>query len=102
LFLMGLFTDHIVTYWNENLFLSNPLTVLLIIPGVKILFGKIIASKRVLWLSIILSGLSLLLIILKILPAFDQDNLLSICIILPVLISITYIWSKILPQSTSE
>jgi hypothetical protein len=102
LFLMSLFTDHIVTYWNENLFLSNPLTLLLIIPGVKILFGKIIASKRVLWLSIILSGLSLLLIILKILPAFDQDNILSICLILPVLLSITYIWIKILPQSTAE
>ena len=97
LFLMSSFTDHIVTYWNENLFLGNPLTVLLIVLGFSLLRGKKDVSAGARILSVALTGLALLLLPLKLIPSFDQDNLLSICLILPVLISVTFVWLKIEP-----
>ena len=102
LFLMSSFTDHIVTYWNENLFLGNPLTALLIVLGFSLLRGKKDVSARARLLSVVLTGLALLLLPLKLIPSFDQDNLLSICLILPVLISITYVWYKIEPTKPAK
>ena len=95
LFLMSSFTDHIVTYWNENLFLGNPITVLMIVLGFSLLRGQKDVSARARLLSVVLTGLALLLLPLKFITSFNQDNLLSICLILPVLISITFVWLKI-------
>jgi hypothetical protein len=102
LFLMSSFTDHIVTYWNENLFLGNPLTALMTVLGFSLLRGKIDVSAGARLLSVVLTGLALLLLPLKLIPSFDQDNLLSICLILPVLISITYVWLKIEPTKPAK
>lgn len=102
LFLMSSFTDHIVTYWNENLFLGNPLTALLIVLGFSLLRGKKDVSARARLLSVVLTGLALLLLPLKLIPSFDQDNFLSICLILPVLISLTFVWLKIEPMKPAK
>jgi phosphoglycerol transferase MdoB-like AlkP superfamily enzyme len=81
--LMWAFTEHTVTYRNENLFLSNPLTFALLPIGVAMLFG----SKRALaWarpISYLLLGSSLLLLVLKLIPSFDQDVSLPMSVLLP-------------------
>jgi hypothetical protein len=84
LFIMASFTDHTVTYWNENLFLSNPLTLLMLPLGIMLIFGstKARAILRVLWLALAASGL--LGMVLKVLPMFDQDNWRLIALILPI------------------
>ncbi|WP_224249510.1 Lnb N-terminal periplasmic domain-containing protein [Hyalangium gracile] len=84
LFVMWLFTDHTVTYRNENLFLANPLTLLAVPLGLMLVFGSVRARRwlRVLWLA--LAGLGVLGVVLKVIPMFDQDNWRLIAFILPI------------------
>ena len=92
LIFMSLFTDHVVTYHNENILLANPITLLLIPLGLGLYYEKVFARK---WLPLTVYFLWLLgggLLLLKIFPAFDQFNWLSISIILPILISLTVGW----------
>lgn len=85
LFLMASFTDHIVTYYNENIFLANPLTFIIFFLSAFALFKP---SKKIIgmikWLWYFLAASSLLLLILKIFPAFNQDNFMIISLLLPV------------------
>jgi hypothetical protein len=81
--LMWAFTEHTVTYRNENLFLSNPLTFALFPIGVGMLFGS---QRAIAWgrsISYILSASSLLLLVLKLMPSFDQDVSLPMSVLLP-------------------
>jgi hypothetical protein len=86
LFFMMCFTEHKDTFWNENILLLNPITLLLFPTGVAALFGKLKAAFS--WISI-LSGLSALAAgILKVLPAFDQANGQQLRILLPAFLAI--------------
>lgn len=84
LFLLAAFTEHTVTYWNENLLLANPLTTLALPLGAVILAGKPAGIRILGWTAAALSAAGLLLLVLKLLPAFDQANSLAITLILPV------------------
>lgn len=84
LFIMWLFTDHTVTYRNENLFLANPLTVLAIPLGIQLMLGSRKAPERMRRLWWVLAGLGVLGLVLKVLPPFDQDNWRLIALILPI------------------
>ncbi|QRK05345.1 DUF4105 domain-containing protein [Archangium violaceum] len=84
LFVMWLFTDHTVTYRNENLFLANPLTVLALPLGFQLMFGSERARERLRLLWRVLAGLGVLGLVLKVLPPFDQDNWRLIALILPI------------------
>ena len=92
LFLMSLFTNHIVTFYNENLFLANPLTFLLVIAGYGIMRQNKFIVRYIPLLSTLLAFGVALLFILKILPSFDQQNWLSICLISPVVFTIAWTW----------
>jgi hypothetical protein len=92
LFFMGFFTDHRVTFYNENLLLANPLTLLLIPLGIGLIVGKEISLRWLPKLWYLLAGLNLLLILLKILPSFDQQNWLSISFVVPLSISMLFSW----------
>lgn len=94
LFLMSLFTNHVVTFYNENLFLANPLTALLIVAGIGLLINKQTFPKYMPWLSIMLALPAALLLGLKIFAPFDQDNWLSIALICPFLFSLAWNWRK--------
>jgi len=98
LFVMSLFTDHIVTYYNENLLLANPLTLLLLIAGYGILRQKISILKYMPIFTTVLLFLAIILLILKLFPVFDQDNILAIVSILPTLIALTISWNKLIPR----
>lgn len=78
------FTEWKVTHWNENLCLGNALTFLALPCGLPIVFGAAWALRwmRYAWLA--LAASSLLLVVLKLLPMFDQDTSLIMCLALPV------------------
>jgi hypothetical protein len=92
LFFVSFFTDHTVTYNNENLFLSNPLTFLYIPLGVFLAFGKKFSHIWLSRISYLLAGSGLLLLFLKLLPSFDQQNALSIVLILPISLGMAFAW----------
>ncbi len=83
-FLMWTLTEHVVTYRNENQFLANPLTLLWLPLGFGIAFGSLRALRLARWSSYALAALSLLLLVLKLLPSFDQDTLLTMTLLLPL------------------
>ena len=82
-FLMWTFTEHLVTYRNENLLLSNPLTMLLFPLGIAIMFDSARALRWSRVTCYVLAGSSLLLVVLKLLPSFNQDTLMPMALFLP-------------------
>ena len=86
LFLMASFTDHAVTYWNENLFLANPLTFLALPLGLMVVFGSDFGERWLARTMYACAGLALLLLPLKLLPMFDQGNWLVIPFMLPTVL----------------
>lgn len=85
LLLMWLITNHEVTFHNENLFLANPLTLLAVPFGLGLAFGGAKSKRRLFKLSLLLAGLGTLLLLLKALPWFDQNNWNILGLLLPAL-----------------
>jgi hypothetical protein len=86
LVVMWAFTNHTVTYHNENLFLANPLTLLLIPWGIKQALGNAKAAHRAARLWYVLLGLGCLAFALKLLPGLHQDNGRALALLFPVLL----------------
>lgn len=85
LFVMWSFTEHTVTWRNENLFLANPGWLALIPLGFSYARGKnprTAARLRIVWLA--LAAFGALGLALKVIPLFNQDNWRLIAMILPV------------------
>lgn len=103
LFIMWTFTDHTVTYRNENLFLANPLTLLALPLGFGLMFGSTRARRWLRGLWRYLAALGTLGLALKVLPAFDQDNWRLIALILPILLGFSgaFDLDRILALATS-
>ncbi len=97
LFFMSIITDHIVTYYNENLFLVNPLFLIIFVLGILILSGKLKRNHRLYYTWFYLLIISMFGLFLKLFPVFDQDNLQAITLMLPILIGFiisSYIWKN--------
>jgi hypothetical protein len=92
LFFMANFTDHTVTYHNENLYLANPLTLLLIFSGMAIIRNGPLKQKFTLYLSCVLAALSILALAFKVFPAYDQDNWDIIALLLPIWLTLAGSW----------
>lgn len=84
LFLVGLFTDHTVAHHNENLFLVNPITFALLPLGVMLIFNSERARNGLFYTWAALAALSLLGVVVKVLPMFDQQNWNLIALFLPI------------------
>jgi hypothetical protein len=82
--LVSLFTDHVIAYYNENLFLTNPVSAIIPFVAVAYLINKKWSERWLRNLWYIHLGLGILLIILKIIPAFDQDNSLAMATLMPL------------------
>ena len=81
------YTDHSDTYYNENLFLLNPLTFIFVILSFLHIFG--IAKKPFIYVGFFCGVLAILGVTLKgILPFLDQNNSLSIVTFLPIMLTI--------------
>lgn len=81
---LWLFTDHVTSYRNENLFFLSPLLVPLIglIPAAA---GRGIRARPLAFqLSVAVAAISLLGLVLKLLPALDQWNGEMIALALPI------------------
>jgi hypothetical protein len=87
LFLLNVFTDHCVTYYNENLLLANPLTILFIPLGIMYAYQNSRSEKWLPLLWYIHAALNFILLLGKFLPSFKQDNWLAIISILPVTVT---------------
>ena len=86
LFFMSTFTDHTITYANENLFLANPLGLAAVPLGLLAAFGRSSRSRRLLQLFWpLLAAVACLYLLLKLFPLFDQSNGAAVATILPVL-----------------
>lgn len=86
------FTDHDVTFGNENLFQANPLTFLLLPAGVMLIAGAKRARlwNRNVWTA--LAGISVLGVLAKVLPRFDQANGNILAILVPVNVGFALLW----------
>jgi hypothetical protein len=92
--LVSLFTDHVIAYYNENLFLTNPLSAVIPVVAVAYIFRKKWAQRWLGNLWYIHLGMGVLLLILKIFPPFDQDNSLALVTFLPVYLAfaVSFYW----------
>jgi hypothetical protein len=99
--LMWAFTEHTVTYHNENLFLSNPLTFALFPIGVAMIFGAHTAWRWARLICYTLSASSLLLLLLKVLPGFTQDTTLPLALFLPANIGLSLAHRKLARRETT-
>jgi len=95
LFLIASFTDHIVTYFNENLFFANPFTLLIFVLSILVIKNKEKYLKLFYHNWLVITIIALVGIVVKIFPAFDQDNLQAMTLIFP-LIAGSYISTYIL------
>jgi hypothetical protein len=86
LFFMSRFTDHAVTYGNENLFVANPLTLVALPLGLAAAIGGKARSYRLLQLLwFLLAGVAVVYLLLKPFSFFGQTNAAALSAILPVL-----------------
>jgi hypothetical protein len=86
LFFMAVIADHHDTYWNENLFLAGPLTLLLLPLGIGLAWNR---GRQLFCVVTVICGLLALTgLVLKLLPAFDQVNGQQLRVLLPSLLVI--------------
>jgi hypothetical protein len=86
LFFMSKFTDHWVTYNNENLFLANPLFLLAVPLGIALAADRRRSVRLLAMVWYFLATVAVVYLVLKALPVFRQDNWLAVATILPVLL----------------
>ncbi len=77
------FSDHTITYWNENMLLWSPLTFLALPLSFPIMRARPWALRvmRTVWYVMALT--SLLAVALKVLPMFDQANGFALAMLVP-------------------
>ena len=99
LLFMNIFTNHDYTYHNSNIFFVNPLFFALIPLGFIFAFGKdkkkyFVAGRliRLFWTYVLLGGL--LTMAIKFSPAFYQQNQTDQALILPLALTMVFIFSR--------
>ena len=79
-----MFTKWDVTHGNENLFIANPLTFLAFPLGFWMALGSQRAQRWIGYVWLALGASTVLMIVLKLLPMFDQDTHLPLALIAPI------------------
>ncbi|MGQ0560318.1 MAG: Lnb N-terminal periplasmic domain-containing protein [Gemmatimonadota bacterium] len=93
--LLWAFTDHVVTYSNENLMQANPLSLLLAVLAPAAVLGKAWVRRWAAWFGLFVAGLSALGFLLQLLPQLDQVNGDIIGLLAPVHGAVAYIlWQR--------
>jgi hypothetical protein len=92
LFLMALFTDQSVTHRNENLFLGNPVTFLLLPLGVALLLNAKVARTWLPRVCVATEVIAFVGLCAKVFSSFDQNNWNLMALLLPVLLVLPLSW----------
>lgn len=88
---LALFTEHTITYYNENLFFAGPWTLVLLPLGFAMMRREAPKAERRLarwWL--VLAGIAGVGLALGALPALRQDTLLVTTLLVPVIVGATF------------
>jgi len=101
LFLMSTFTEHTVTYWNENLFFANPLFLILVYAGSLFAYGKNKALPLLKYFWTAQTVLTVFGLLLKIIPPFNQDNGLVTALLIPIIFG-SFISAYLLNKKSSS
>ena len=96
--LLWAFTDHAVTYRNENLLQAHPLLLVLAVFAPAVLLARGWAQRTGVRLAWVIAGLSVLGFVMQILPGIDQVNGEIIALFLPIHLAIAYVLSS--PRNT--
>ncbi|GHT51325.1 hypothetical protein FACS1894102_7230 [Spirochaetia bacterium] len=95
-FFMTFFTDHDYTFHNMNVMFINPLLLIAVAPAFIFAFSKNTAKniKRInivkaVWTYVFFAAI--LSILLKLLPMFYQENYVTLAMILPISLSLSFI-----------
>ncbi len=83
---MMLFTDHDVTRGNLNLFMVNPLWLIIGVLGILHARGKADYTRQMVLLWRVLGVLSLVMLALRLFMEYPQQNMLTISIVLPLVL----------------
>jgi hypothetical protein len=83
LYLTGLFTDHSVAHRNENWFFANPVGIALLPFGIALAWGSVKAKARIFWVTGLLAVTTVLGMLVKALPPFNQNNWTAIAVMVP-------------------
>lgn len=78
------FTDHIVTYRNENVLQANSISLILMVFAAASLMGRPWARRWAVWFGLMIAGFSVLGFIAQIFPGFDQNNGEIIGLFMPI------------------
>lgn len=85
-------TDHAVTHRNENLLSGSPVLIAAVPLGVMLMLGKARAPVLLRKLFMFVTGMALLGVVLKVLPAFNQANANILALTLPVYVCLTAVF----------
>jgi hypothetical protein len=96
--LLWAFTDHAVTYLNENVLQAHPLLLVLAVFAPAVILSKAWAGRIGIRLAWIVAGLSVLGFVLQILPGVDQVNGEIIALFMPIHLAVAYVLSS--PRKT--
>ena len=96
--LLWAFTDHAVTYYNENVMQANPLLLILAVAAPMALLGSGRGSKTAMRVAMVVAGLSVLGFVMQVFPRLDQVNGEIIALFMPVHVAVAYILSS--PRKT--
>ncbi len=88
------FTDHSVTYGNENLLQANPIALLLFVALIGVALGRAWGRKFALRTSLVMAGLAFVGFVIQVLPGVDQVNGNIIALLLPAHVAIAWVLQK--------
>ena len=93
--LLWMFTNHVVTYNNENLLQANPLSLVLAVLAPAVIIGKAWPRRWVTWFGLFIAGISAMGLVVQVFPGLDQANGEIIGLMFPVHGAIAFVlWQR--------
>jgi hypothetical protein len=105
LLFLWLGTHHLFAYRNENLFHLSPVAVALVVLAPLGVYRPRVRAAAW-WLATVIVALSVLGVVLRAVPGFDQDNVFVIALVLPGQLALTWVLMRFArasaPRATSS
>jgi hypothetical protein len=89
---MSTFSDNTVTYYNENLLLANPITLLAVPLGAMLMANRRWAIRALAFMWLTMASTTVLEMLFKLFSAFDQANADILLLLGPVNIAAGLFW----------